>query len=217
MKNIFLKGVAAAFALAVSGFANAGLIIESEPNDTIATAQNIDSYFDLAFDINIENSLGINTSTLIPHVEIQGTLSDTASYDVFSFWGTVGSTAIFDIDCGASTFGSCTNNGGLDAFLRLFDPSGNSIAQNDDVWLNIDTGSSANGTLDSYIELTLPTTGLFAIRVGRCCENPVGINGDYVLNVSVENHSTSVPEPSSMAILAIGLLGLVSRKFNKQA
>ena len=49
---------------------SAAPVIEVESNDSIATAQSIDGFFDLAFDPLIEDVAGFNTSTTVPHAEV---------------------------------------------------------------------------------------------------------------------------------------------------
>ncbi|MDQ3330741.1 MAG: hypothetical protein M3552_08810 [Planctomycetota bacterium] len=85
--------------LAVGERASAGFVLESEPNNTLATAQNINGNFTLDFSSNIGDVAGNNTSTTIPHVTISGTGDGT--YDYYSFFVAVaGSIGIFDIDFG---------------------------------------------------------------------------------------------------------------------
>ena len=55
---------------AFAGEARAGVVPESEPNEPLPLAQNVDAFFTLGFDPSIEDSAGINTSLTIPHVEI---------------------------------------------------------------------------------------------------------------------------------------------------
>ena len=110
--------------------ANAAVINEIEPNDTIATAQNIDAFFDLSFDPNIEDVAGVNTSVTISHAEVQGTGDGTT--DFYSFTGQAGSLAILDIDCGSDPQATCVSAGSFDAIIFLFAPSSAPIGFNDD-------------------------------------------------------------------------------------
>ena len=195
--------------------ANAASVIDTEPNDSIATAQNIDAAFSLTADINIENSSGVNTSLFIPHAEVQGTGDGTLDY--FSFTAAAGANLILDIDCGELSLGGCTSAGPIiDTWLTLYAPSGALFAVNDDSFLAIDTGSPFSGTQDSFMEIgALPVGGVWTVAVGECCssDTPVRSNGDYVLNVSV----SAVPIPAAVWLFGSGLLGLVGMVRRKKA
>jgi hypothetical protein len=164
--------------------ARAGLVPESEPNEPLLAAQNVDAFFTLAFDPNIENSVGINISQLIPHVEIASTGDGTVTTDFYSFSVAPGDAIILDIDCGELSDVSCFSLVSVDSWIILYDPSGAPFAFNDDGNLQIDSGTP--GTYDSFLELTPPAPGLWTIEV---TEYPGGVGilagGDYILNVSV--------------------------------
>lgn len=179
---------------------SASLIVpEVEPNNGLTTALNIDNLgFSLDFDPNINDSLGVNTSTVIPHLSIQGT--GDGSFDFYSFTvSNAGDSAIFDIDFG----GQVSNNGVLngdsfDAELFLFDQNGTLLSANDDS--SLDAGSSTG--LDSFIQFTFAAPGTYVIGVASfpSSATPGGISGpgvptgsDYTLQVSIENHTTSGP------------------------
>jgi hypothetical protein len=54
----------------LSAAAHAAPVSEPEPNEPFAAAQNVDAFFSLVFDPNIENFAGVNTSTTVSHVEV---------------------------------------------------------------------------------------------------------------------------------------------------
>lgn len=88
--------------------ASASIVLEVESNDTLATAQNIDSFFSLGSDPDIEDS------TTVPWVSITGTGNGTRDYYFFTvpdpgmgFF----ITGVFDVDYA---------HPGFDSFLRLF-------------------------------------------------------------------------------------------------
>ena len=182
---------------------SASLVVpEIEPNDGLTSAVNIDNLgFSLNFDPNITDSQGSNTSTVRPHISIQGT--GDGSFDFYSFTvNNAGDTATFDIDFGFSV----ANNGALngdpfDSQLFLFDSLGTSLTSavaGDDG--SLDPGSSSR--MDSFLQFTFTTPGTYVIGVASSPSVAVsgGISGrgvptgsDYTLNVSIQNHLTSGP------------------------
>lgn len=174
-RNLF--GLVAAL-LGAIGPVKAFTLDEVEPNDTIATAQNINSNFSIDFDANIGDTVS-NTSTTIPHATINGTGDE--SFDNYSFTvHNAGDKAIFDIDFGSDGLGF------VDSFIRLYDSSGILLAQNDDN--NTAFGQLGSvSSLDSYLEFTFSAPGNYIIEVGRCCISPVASGASYQLQVSLEN------------------------------
>jgi hypothetical protein len=155
-------------------------VAEIEPNNVLASAQNIDRFFDT------RNDASVAASTTTPFVSIQGTGDDT--YDYYSFTvSTAGSKGTFDIDA--------TN--GWDATLFLFNSAGDLLTRNDDgSFLFNDAGSIS--LLDPSFTYTFANTGTYYLGVSRFSasqtsggiapgsEVPSGKN--YTLNLSVENH-----------------------------
>ncbi len=192
----------------------ASLVVpEIEPNNGFTSAINIDNLgFSLDFDPNITDTLGINTSTVLPHISIQGT--GDGSFDFYSFTvANAGDSAIFDIDFGFGVSNTGLQSAdGFDSRLIVFDSLGNFLANNDDHSL-ADAGS--NSTLDSFIQLTFAAPGTYVIGVASANSSPTvgGITGngvptgsDYTLHVSVQNHlTTSAPTaPTAVPTRAFG-------------
>ena len=178
-----------------------GDVTEVEPNNTFSTSQNIDlEDWTLADNPNIGDLTG-PTSTLIPHVTISGTGDST--FDYYSFTATANSVGIFDID-GAS----------FNTELFVFDPTGTPLTggSND----NSATSSGAAGstsTQDSYVEVTLPSDGLYTVAVGAFNSfSSVGavngtappVGGTYTLNVSVEGHPLNLPVDEDVFTIPAG-------------
>lgn len=170
---------------------------EAEPNNTIASPFNVDDLFSLDFDPNIGDTL-TNTSTLIPHATINATGDDT--FDFYSFTVTnSGDRGIFDIDFGNEV------NDQLDTHIFLFDSAGNIVtnpltgapAENDDPGLVTVGAQGSTSILDSYLEVTFETPGVYVLGVGELGTSavtggltgaPVRSGSDYVLQISIENH-----------------------------
>ncbi len=205
-------GVLVACLFMLSG-ANAALFFETEANDTIVTAQNIDGAFDLSANSLIENSAGVNTSTSVPHVEILSIGDGSFTSDFFSFTASAGDTVVLDIDCASSpTLNGCGPGpfGPFNALVVLYDPGGAPVFAGDDSFLPIDTGSDPGGTLDSFLEIVLPVGGLWAVEVDDFVVGPIPAGGEYILNVSL----APVPVPAAVWLFgsALGLLGWMKRK-----
>ena len=174
------------------------VVPEIEPNDGLTSALNIDNLgFSLDFDPNITDTLGINTSTVLPHISIQGTGDGT--FDFYSFTvANAGDSAIFDIDFGSGLANNGAVNGDpFDPDLFLFDSFGTFLANNDD---NFPTDPGSTSSLDSFIQFTFATPGTYIVGVASFPSSAIagGISGpgvpagsDYTLHVSIQNHLTS--------------------------
>ncbi len=176
-------------ALSSAGGLGTGRFVESEPNDSLADAENIDGEFSLDSDNDIGDESG-NTSTRIPHVSITGRGDDTFDFYEFTI-ANAGDRGIFDIDR--------TSN--LDSYLRLYASDGTLLNSSDDS----DTGAGAGGSttgLDSYLEHTFSEPGTYYIEVGQCCVATVNQGARYELQVSIENHA--LPQPGRFEIVSRG-------------
>ena len=157
----------------------------------------------MSYDPNVGNEI-LNTSAGIPHVTIDGTLTDNLAF--FSFTVTDPNTlGIFDID-GAD----------FDTQLFLYTAGHNLLATNDDAPYNSGALGSLS-SLDSYLQYNFTQPGEYFIAIGQF--TPAGgplasdFGGDYRLNVSL---AVQVPEPSSAVLLICGplawALGVVWRR-----
>lgn len=183
-------------------FSQAGVIMESEPNNTLAGAQNIDGHFTLDFRGDIGNGDHVtNTSTTIPHVTIIGSGNGTYDYYSFTVTTTTPRYAIFDIDY---------TTDGFDSHLAIWSADGTLLGHNDD-YDHLGGADGSVSDLDSLHALYLMESGTFIVGVARSNAGPDfgGFTGNapetgdrYVLHVSVEGQE--VPEPASLTLLGLG-------------
>jgi len=188
-----LKAAVAGLVLSISGFANAGLIVKT---------------------IEIENALG-------QHLQISE----------FVGWGTNSNSDLALTSAGATAIGSDYYQNVRSCNSYSSDASCVLNGSGPTAWGNIYHGKSAS----SVLTITLATASeidWFEI-FGRtdCCGNRDVYNvslfdaeGSEVhtsSNLSANNraHSTGrvdVPEPTTLAIFALGIMGLAARRFKKQ-
>lgn len=199
--RLFATGVVA-LALSARG-APAAVIMETEPNDTLATAQNLDGHFTLDFSADIGDKTS-NTSEMIPHVTVQGTGDNT--FDFYSFTvEAANALGIFDIDYGYD------GTPESDMALHLFNSAGVWLASNHTADASWGQGGSTT-SFDPYLEYNFAAPGQYVIAVaqefstplpnGRVGGSPVKPDVTYTLQVSV-------PEPSTLALAAVGGTALV--------
>ena len=170
-----------------AGVALAAPVDEGEPNDSIDGAQNIDgSSFSLDSDPNIGDTI-VNTSEIVPHATLNGTGNDSWDYYSFSV-SQAGDGVILDVD--GAIYCNEVSCDGFDAFVYLYDSSGQPLAANDDANPDWGQGGTVHG-FDSYLEYTFQTPGTYYVAVGQCCAGPIpagGFNGggtSYQLQVSL--------------------------------
>lgn len=219
MKNKFLKGLTAGLGLAIGGFANAGLIIDTTAGSNFDVFENFDS------------------TTIANYDEI----TDQFSSSGLNFSMTTGNF-IYN-GCSGEYDGSGNTENALNSFRPTCsagnDPLNWSIQFDDEVNLvsmhagfaNVDT---SNAYLQTLLRGTIVATYTFAANDFGVdvSENQYHISEfafDELRFVSDENRKytfiesigynrvTNAPEPSTLAILALGLIALASRKFKKHA
>jgi len=217
----FNRAALAAIAALALGFwtpqlASATVIGESEPNNSGATAQNVNGNFSLDFHADINDNTNANTSLTIPHVSIRAT-GDGTTYDFYRFTSN-GGTIILDIDS--------TPSGGVgsdhDTEIGLWDSAGLLLLSNDDAAF-LDTGSSpgTGGCVPLHCNSFIQTTQAASDYIVGVCQfnclfangfsisnNALSAQGFYTLHISTEPGSVPTPEPSAMILLGSGLAGL---------
>jgi hypothetical protein len=208
--------VAGAFALlGAIPAAQASFIAESEPNDTLATAQNVNASFSLDFEGTIHDQNHVNNSTTVPHVSIRAAATDTPTFDYYRFTvPSAGANGYFDIDNSGGTF---------DHEIAIWDAGGNlitggslAVGGDDCTFSNgvlvtcvVDPGSVIN--LEPYVHWTFANPGDYIIGVGIFSSVP-GSGGwtsgtgaqNYILHIAI----AQVSEPATLALLGIALAGL---------
>jgi len=160
-------------------------ITESEPNNAVAAAQNVDGHFSAG------DNPDITHATTWPWVSISA--DGDGNNDYYSFVVPVaGVTGSFDIDYGHGM------NGSVDTELCLYAADGSVLADNDDA-ASATTGAGGSAySFDSYISYTFSVPGTYVIGVGKFnvfC-NVGGITGnvleagnDYELQISLSQHA----------------------------
>jgi hypothetical protein len=193
--RIWIVCVSVALLATLPGQTLAAPVAESEPNDSIATAQSVDPFFDLSPNSspnpNIENAAGVNISTTAPHVEVISSGDASSSTDFYSFTIAGPTTVTIDVDC-AQTEGvpppTCSVGvADIDSFIVLYDPAGLPFEDNDDTFV-LDTGTV--DSFDSFLEIYLPVGGKWTVEVGEFAfpgppPIPITPGGDYQLNISL--------------------------------
>lgn len=202
-----LKAAFAGLVLSVSGFANAGLITTS--TDSALNGADIltfDSELDGLFTSRVFNG-EVTISTTGSSLRLDSGFSGTYGMQNKSIKNQQGQNYILDFSTTISAFGwdwgAADRSGWV---ISLFDINTQLISS-----YNIPAQTSANGYADFY-----GATGMNISRVTMANLN----SGDYAMMDNLHYvKSTSieqVPEPSTLAIFALGIMGLASRRFKKQ-
>jgi hypothetical protein len=206
-----LKAAFTGLILSVSGFANAGLILEiGDTGDSLNTAQ----------------ILAGGTT------QVSGTITTNSDVDLFGFyWG----GGLLDLNVYQA------NNSSLDTQISLFDSLGFGLFHNDDapfpnsiIQATLAAGEYFAG-ISSYSNDPLSVDGAIFSDAWSGQLSPTGAGGAsvlstweydgtslgaYVLDISSTAQyptiDAQVPEPSTLAIFALGIMGLASRRFKKQ-
>lgn len=214
MKNKFLKGLVASFVLAISGFANAGLITLDSDRfgwyESDGSQNGVDKNICAGCFGEYRNWLGFDLSTVTDTIL-------SAELRVFS---------TSDND----------DNQSIEWYEIL--TSYNDLGQVSGLAIYNDLGdgqlfSSGIANSNQWNSFTMNTAGILSLNSlsgtkwaigGKNLSNQDAFGWTYNYNETHPNiqlvittGSVDVPEPSTLAVFALGLMGLASRKFKKQA
>jgi len=183
-RNLLLRSTVAAVLLAISGYASAADVNEVEPNDTLATAQQLSMPAD-----------GVTIHGVI------GTLAEASSTDIdfYSFHAQAGDNVTFDIDLG---WGGAKS---IRTMIYVWNPDGTVRAMAYDN----KTGSVDPGSLNAYDPLLenvhLAQSGTYTVGVvayprilqpGGFTLYPAGPTGDYELVITGATPEVTVKQIS---------------------
>ncbi|MAH85195.1 MAG: hypothetical protein CBB68_13185 [Rhodospirillaceae bacterium TMED8] len=142
---------------------------ESEPNNTLATAQDIPRS---GFKVVSNSDVGNDS---YPWTSISAHLNPQNEWDWYRFELQAGERIILDIDYAQGAGDS------VDMYMYLMNSGGGNIASNDDTNKNTGGGGSSHN-YDSYIEYTATSSGVYYAKLKSYNH---GSSGDYDLNVSI--------------------------------
>jgi hypothetical protein len=166
-------------------------------------------------------------------INFEGSIDDGTEVDFWSVYVTTSGTFTFDVlayEMANDFFDNGLGNDRLDSYIYLFanDADGALIGSDDDGGLGSD--GSVSG-LDSLMTLNL-NVGSYLFAIGDYFLSEVEarnqlnstntgdtLNGRYSVSISSEDGValvSSIPEPSTLAIFALAIMGIASRRTKKQ-
>jgi hypothetical protein len=214
MNNKFLKGLAASFALAASGFANAGLIFsESEVVTNVTNEATFDTLTSNNISLSSYNEDGINIFV------------NDYTYTNFDAFALGSNSTGFHYGSGGnySWVEISLVSGGLINALDFLLGDGNDLNTTNFHFEAFQSGvsiGSGHTNIEKGVVGFLSDTGFDTLRVaanGYTSTELWGANQAIALDNLRIGSSVSVPEPSTLAVFTLGLMGLASRKFKKQS
>ena len=204
MKNKFLKSILASFIVLISSVANAGLInlIDNGDFEADYTDRNVPSWVQLT-----GGNTGSNIGTFIGDLDSNNQVAYMQGHNSgFSLSQTVIVSAGVEYDF-SFDWGEGGDPGRYVELRAYIYENGSVVASSDP----LTAGSTTNVLFNQQFSFT-PTSGLIDVRFQETSASRVFV---FIDNVSLTTES--VPEPSSLAIFALGLMGLAARRFKKQA
>ncbi|MBN8446740.1 MAG: PEP-CTERM sorting domain-containing protein [Gammaproteobacteria bacterium] len=195
MKNRFLKGLLASFILSVSGMANAGLILNITDDGFGGTRWQL-SGSTIASSTYSQNSIWAWNISNMVNTSVSGLCVGLSSGSGSMFSTTSGTVNIFDV-CSVADYGS--------SFDLLSARVGSITFAIGDIvsWTGNFTTSVAFASLNQG---TYTTKSLYNFSTNQM---------EDFLTINI-GRAPSVPAPSTVAIFALGLLGLAVRRGHKR-
>ncbi len=229
MNNKFLKSLVACLALAASGMANAGILTYEGANPTVSNCipfgcpdsfsphmgfvyQDIDAFTlnvgdTIAFDIGAVNDSELSFDLSLSATTVNGGTTAAGFTFVSSLGsGFYGDTVVGNYDLIFTATNTFTFNGGglIVDFLNTNGPVEDITYDQ-----NLVFGNNNPYAVGRYYG------GAYAGDVSGFDSYAVG---NFQINTSdATQPPTTVPEPSTLAVLALSLMGFASRKFSKKA
>ena len=197
LKNKGMKGIVVGAALAASSVSNAGIIsiVDAEGTSTFISGG-------IVFDISLTDFIA--TEDVFLGLTVRGDFDSNLENLTLSLSGIPGIDLLFD--------GNNGNNGGW--VTNLSDGGGDySITAFGDS--NATSVVSANDWNAFFRQRTMTATASSNVNADPIYSAPFH-EVYYSLEISSESNM-QVPEPSSITIFALGMIGLASRRFKKQS
>lgn len=191
----FLKVVIFGLVLSISGLANAGLIFSDNGTNTIFSITDDISFIATGSSDGITRFIFEDAYSVAPGVSIGGTISNSIGIKIngVPFVGSLATNSIW----GALSFNLGvwdTNDFGISFFNSL------NILAGDIVTLT--SGTAVLNMPALYKPDLMPTSVTMVTNSA---------------NAISSTNTISVPEPSTLVVFALGIMGLASRQFKKQA
>jgi hypothetical protein len=187
-----LRAAVAGLVLSVSGFANAGLI---NFDYTGPGASDVDSA----------------TTTTVSFTVLDDLLIDDLNVYVELSGGWTGNNDLWLSHLGTQV--QLFSSPGTDG-----DAAGDMDSLFDDEALNLPIAPNKTGTFQAIDLLSsfdgLSLAGMWTLSITDSSQFPD--EGDVLVTWAIRGTAVPVPEPSTLAIFALGIMGLASRRFKKQ-
>ncbi|MCA9194740.1 MAG: DNRLRE domain-containing protein, partial [Planctomycetales bacterium] len=151
-----------------------GFSSEREPNNTTAGPQAGVGPQGLA-GFSLAKNADIANSTSVPHVSVISTAGTNTAIndDVYAFYTKTGGAATFDID----------GTTGVDTYIELIGTDGTTVLAANNDSASVDSGSASKA--DSSLTFTLPTAGVYYLRVTDATKAGIPIGASYTAHLSV--------------------------------